>query len=51
MAEPKKRTSKSRKNKRRVNHAELPVNTKKCSKCGKQTLPHKICGSCGTYNK
>lgn len=51
MSEPKKRNSKSRKNKRRVNHSAVATQVKKCSRCGKPVKPHTTCTGCGTYNK
>ena len=51
MAEPKKKTSKSRRNKRRVNHKVKEKHLIKCKNCGNKTLPHRICKKCGEYNK
>jgi len=51
MSEQKKRKSKSRKNKRRVNHMEKDVQVKKCTKCGKPVRPHTTCTACETYNR
>jgi len=51
MAEPKKQTSKSRKNIRRKDKKEKAVHVKVCPKCGKNVLPHTICVGCGTYVK
>ena len=48
---PKNRTSKARKNKRRANWKMSEVNLVKCSKCGALTMPHRVCKSCGSYNK
>jgi len=46
MAVPKRKTSKSRRDKRRATHSlEAPrVNT--CPQCGS---PHRVCPTCGTY--
>jgi large subunit ribosomal protein L32 len=50
MAVPKRRTSKSRKNKRRA-HDALPAPTRaKCSQCGEAKLPHRVCRECGYYD-
>jgi large subunit ribosomal protein L32 len=49
MAVPKKKTSKSRRDKRRATHRiEAPrVNT--CPQCGRPKLPHRMCPNCKTY--
>lgn len=50
MAVPKKKTSKSRRDKRRTHDAlKMPVFAV-CSKCGEAKRPHHICGNCGTYD-
>ncbi len=49
MAVPKKHTTKSRRNKRRM-HIFLqapPLTT--CPKCGKPVRPHTVCLNCGYY--
>ena len=49
MAVPKKKHTKSRRNKRRGNiFLKAPVLTI-CSKCGKPVLPHTVCFNCGYY--
>ncbi len=50
MALPKRRHSKSRRNKRRT-HQGLPTTMPimKCAKCGAAVLPHNACGECGFY--
>ncbi len=49
MAVPKKRHTKSRRNKRRGNiFLEKPA-LSACSKCGKESLPHTACSNCGYY--
>jgi len=49
MAVPKKKTSKSRRDKRRATHRiEAPrVNT--CPQCGRPKQPHRMCPNCKTY--
>jgi large subunit ribosomal protein L32 len=49
MAVPKRKTSKSRRDKRRATHAlEAPrVNT--CPQCNSPKLAHRVCPTCGTY--
>ena len=49
MPVPKKRHTKSRRNKRRGNiFLERPTLTA-CSKCGKEVEPHILCRNCGHY--
>jgi len=50
MAVPKKKTSKSRKNKRASHHALPGVNLVSCPECGEAKMPHRACLACGTYN-
>ncbi|MCK4956445.1 MAG: 50S ribosomal protein L32 [Candidatus Cloacimonetes bacterium] len=50
MAVPKRKTSKSRRDKRRTHYkAEMPA-IAKCSTCGEPVKPHNICAKCGHYN-
>lgn len=49
MAVPKRRTSKSRKNKRRAHDALTAPARSTCSQCGEAKAPHRVCGACGTY--
>ncbi len=50
MALPKRKTSKSRRDKRRTHYkAEAPA-ISTCSNCGEPMRPHNICGKCGYYN-
>jgi large subunit ribosomal protein L32 len=49
MPVPKRRTSKSKRDKRRAHDALTPVNAINCPQCGEPTLPHRICRHCGTY--
>ncbi len=49
MAVPKKKTSKSRRDKRRAQH-RLPVQTVvACPQCHQPKRPHRVCPTCGTY--
>jgi len=51
MAVPKRRVSKTRRDKRRSSVWKLSVPAfAKCSHCGKLTVPHRACGYCGYYN-
>lgn len=49
MANPKRRVSKARKNKRRAHDALPRVGTSTCSNCGARKLPHRVCPECGFY--
>lgn len=50
MAVPKKKTSKSRRDRRRANHDKIgqpAIST--CKECGAPTVPHQACSECGVY--
>jgi len=49
MSVPKKRRTSSSAGRRRSHHSLKEITLNKCSKCGKQVLPHKACSFCGTY--
>jgi len=49
MIVPKRRTSKSRRNKRRSHHALARPGQSKCTRCGGVKSPHRICSHCGSY--
>lgn len=49
MANPKRRTSASRRDKRRSHHALQTPAITSCSNCGAPQRPHRVCGSCGWY--
>jgi large subunit ribosomal protein L32 len=49
MAVPKKRHTKSRRNKRRGNIFLKKPTLISCPKCGKDSLPHTLCLNCGFY--
>jgi len=49
MQAPKRRTSRSKRNKRRSHDALTAVNTIACPHCGEPSLSHRICRHCGTY--
>lgn len=51
MAVPRNRTSNARKNSRRSHMAKDKINAIKCLNCNTAVLPHRICDSCGFYNK
>ncbi len=49
MPVPKKRTSKSRRNKRRAHHFLVSPNLSSCSNCAEKIMPHRVCPYCGYY--
>lgn len=49
MAVPKRKTSKSRRDKRRAAHSIAPEPLGSCSACGAPKLSHRACPACGTY--
>ncbi|NQS99109.1 MAG: 50S ribosomal protein L32 [candidate division Zixibacteria bacterium] len=50
MAVPKRKTSRSKKNKRRSHHALTMPSYSRCSNCGHLILPHRTCPNCGYYH-
>jgi large subunit ribosomal protein L32 len=51
MAVPKKRTSKSRRDKRRSHERLSAPTVVPCPQCNEPRLPHRICPHCGYYKK
>jgi large subunit ribosomal protein L32 len=51
MANPTSRHSRSRRDKRRANWKGAVPDLNTCPECNEPKLPHKVCTSCGTYNK
>ncbi|NLJ98589.1 MAG: 50S ribosomal protein L32 [Tissierellia bacterium] len=50
MAVPKRKTSKSKKNKRRASAYRLAKATiSECPQCHEPKLPHRVCRACGYY--
>jgi large subunit ribosomal protein L32 len=49
MAVPKKKTSKSRRDKRRATHAVASPRVNLCPTCGQPKRPHRMCPTCKTY--
>ena len=49
MAVPKKKTSKSRRDKRRATHSIESVRVNLCPQCNSPKRPHHVCPTCGTY--
>lgn len=51
MAVPKRKTSKTRRDKRRAYSYKLPrVTITTCPNCGSPKLPHRVCKECGYYD-
>ena len=52
MISPKRRTSKARRDKRRRQTWKIAMpNLVLCSKCGELMVSHRVCKSCGAYNR
>jgi len=51
MAVPKKRTSRSRRDRRRSHDALVPPKLVSCPHCNEPKLPHHVCPHCGFYKK
>jgi len=49
VAVPKKKTSKSRRDKRRATHSIEGATVGTCPQCHGPRLPHRVCPTCGTY--
>jgi large subunit ribosomal protein L32 len=49
MALPKRKKSKSRRDKRRTHQKTDAPNLSTCPECGEAKLPHYACPSCGYY--
>ena len=49
MANPKRRHSKARRNRRRSHDALASPASSVCSNCGERKLPHRACPECGHY--
>ncbi len=49
MANPKRRHSRSRRDKRRTHDALTPPTLVACPQCREPKLPHAVCPQCGTY--
>jgi large subunit ribosomal protein L32 len=49
MAVPKRKTSKTRRDKRRTHDALTAPAVSTCAKCGEPVRPHHVCDNCGTY--
>jgi large subunit ribosomal protein L32 len=49
MAVPKRKTSKSKRDKRRTHKKVAAPNLSTCPQCGEAVLSHHACPSCGSY--
>lgn len=49
MAHPKRKISKSRRDKRRTHYKAASPSLSTCSNCGEIKLSHRACPSCGYY--
>lgn len=49
MAVPKKRQSRTRRDKRRAQHKARTPRLNECPRCHSPRLPHRVCPTCGTY--
>ena len=49
MAVPKRRTSKTRRDKRRGHDSLATPTRSRCPSCDAPKLPHRVCANCGTY--
>ncbi len=49
MPVPKRRTSKSRRDKRRTHDSLTAPTWMNCSNCGETNRPHQVCPKCGFY--
>jgi len=49
VAVPKKKQSKSRRDKRRATHKISAPRVNLCPQCGSPKLPHRMCPTCKTY--
>lgn len=47
--QPKRKTSKSKKNMRRSHDALTPPTLSECPQCHEVKMPHHVCPSCGYY--
>jgi len=49
MPNPKHRHSKTRRDLRRAHDFLLPKQLSKCTHCGVEKIPHRVCPACGHY--
>ena len=51
MPNPKRKMSKSRRDKRRTHYKAVAPSLSTCSNCNEMKLAHRACPSCGYYNE
>lgn len=51
MPNPKRKMSKSRRDKRRTHYKAVAPSLSTCANCGEMKLAHRVCPSCGYYNE
>jgi large subunit ribosomal protein L32 len=49
MGVPKRKTSKSRRDKRNAHRAVAGPSLSRCPQCNEMRLPHRVCPGCGYY--
>ncbi|MFH0822793.1 MAG: 50S ribosomal protein L32 [Pseudomonadota bacterium] len=49
MPVPKKRVSRTRRDKRRTHKKLSAISLSRCPQCAELMIPHRICPSCGSY--
>ena len=49
MAHPKRKISKTRRDKRRTHYKATAANATNCPNCSAPTQQHRVCGECGFY--
>lgn len=49
MPNPKRRHTRTRRDKRRTHDALVPVAPTACPQCQQPKLPHRVCANCGYY--
>jgi large subunit ribosomal protein L32 len=49
MAHPKRKISKTRRNKRRTHYKAIVPTMSTCQNCGTTVMYHRVCGECGYY--
>ena len=49
MAHPKRKISKSRRDKRRTHYKSTAATFVECSNCGAAVIYHRVCSDCGYY--
>ena len=47
---PKRKVSKSRRNRRRAHHALTLNHLVECERCGEYRISHRVCPKCGAYD-